>query len=156
MTAARKHRRERIIELVAHHRVTSQEQLQEMLRDEGIRATQATISRDLRDLCITKGPSGYVRMTLDELSDADMDRLREAMQQDVQSLSPAGTLLVLRTTPGRATDLASLIESAQIPQCIGVIAGDDSIFVATRSVGQASELARMLQYLTRYETAEAV
>jgi transcriptional regulator of arginine metabolism len=149
MPAARKRRRECVVELVARHRVTSQEQLQQLLRDQGIEATQATISRDLRDLGITKGSNGYVRMTLDQLTDEDTRRLRQVMKQHVQSITPAGTIVVMRTTSGHASELAALIDRAKLPQCIGAIGGDDTVFITTRSIGQASELGRMLQHLIR-------
>lgn len=153
MSEARKRRRVRIVELVAHNHVANQEQLQELLRDEGIEATQATISRDLRDLGITKGPSGYVRIAIDQLSDDDMRQLRDVLQSHVESITPAATLLVVRTASGRASDLAARLERAKIPQCIGVIVGQDTVFVATRSVGQAAELGRMLQHLMRYDAS---
>lgn len=135
------------MELVARNEVTNQEQLQRLLRGEGVESTQATISRDLRDLGITKGPKGYVHIALDEIIDANSQQLGETMQRDVQSVTTAGTLVVLRTAEEQAGGIASSIDQAGLPQCLGAVAGRDTVFIATRSSGQAAELARLLNRL---------
>ena len=143
----RQERRERIVEIIARNRIDSQEQLQALLEVDGIVATQATISRDLRDLGVTKSSQGYIKVDLDSLSRADLKELRRTLKADVRSIERAASLLVLKTPFGHAKPLALRLDASALPQIVGTVSGDDTVFIATRSAGQAGELRRILQRL---------
>lgn len=137
------HRQSAILEIVDSEPVTSQEQLRDRLRGRSIDATQATISRDIRDLGLIKraADGAYRRPTavLDLPSTAetalpavvrDYLREREAVEQ----------LLVLKTDVGDAQPLALAIDRARMKEIVGTIAGDDTILVICRSAGDAAAL----------------
>lgn len=147
--SSRKERRERIREIVARNEIQSQEQLQELLAVEGIEATQATISRDLRDLGATKSKVGYVIVDVDSLSRGDVRELRRTLKADVVSMERAAGVVVVKTRFGHAKPLAVKLDQSGLPQIVGTVSGDDTIFIATRSSSQAGELRRMLQRLTK-------
>jgi transcriptional regulator of arginine metabolism len=145
----RKQRQEIILDLVARNQIYSQEQLQELLLVDGIEATQATISRDLRDLGIVKTPKGYVIIDLDRISQVDVQELRRSLKADVREIARAASMLVLKTNFGVAKALAIKLEKSKLPQIVGTIAGDDTIFIATQSTGQAGELRRLLTNMVK-------
>lgn len=147
MTTTRSERRQRLLELVERNEIQNQQQLQELLQAEGVSATQATISRDMQDLGISKGPRGYVRVDEPAMEPEGLQQLKERLREDVEAVDRAGTMVVVRTTFGVARPLAREIESAKLPQLVGAIGGDDVIFLATRSASQASELKRLLKRL---------
>jgi transcriptional regulator of arginine metabolism len=142
-------RRELILDLVSRNEIENQEQLQALLEVEGVTTTQATISRDLRDLSISKGPHGYAVVKLEDVSRVDLDDLQRSLKQDATSVERAGTLVVVRTHPGHGRPLGIKIDQANFPQSAGTIAGDDTIFIATRSASQATEIRRLLRDLAR-------
>lgn len=139
-------RRHRITELLDRHRVTSQEQLQALLAADGIEATQATISRDLRDLGVVKGPTGYHLPGRAAPAEPGADELERALASFLISADAAGNLVVLRTGPGRAQALALDLDRASLRGVLGSVAGDDTIFLAARTPAEA---ARLLHYLRR-------
>lgn len=145
----RQDRRQVVLELVARNQITSQEQLQELLLVEGINATQATISRDLRDLGVIKTQRGYEVLNLDAISQTDVRDLRRSLKSDVRSIQRAASVLVLKTEFGVARALALKLDQSNLPQVVGTMASDDTIFIATRSSGQAGELKRVLEKQAR-------
>ncbi len=146
---SRKKRRELILDLVARNEIENQEQLQALLVVEGVQTTQATISRDLRDLSISKGPRGYAVVELEDVSRVDLKDLARSIKHTVNTLQRAGTLVVIRTDPGHGRPLGIKIDQANIPQVVGTIAGDDTVFIATQSASQATEVCRILRDLRR-------
>lgn len=145
-------RRQIIASLLQSGQVMSQSDLCEALQSQGIDATQATISRDLRELRAVKGPNGY-RIFGGEGESLPSTTLegrsfRQALESYVVSAEPAGNLVVLRTGPGQAQVVA--VELDRHPQrgVIGVLAGDDTIFLAMASVRQAARLAQSVRDLS--------
>jgi transcriptional regulator of arginine metabolism len=141
-------RHETILALVRASAVRSQGQLQRLLRRRGLAVTQPTLSRDLRDLGLAKTPRGYVapegapaRFTPPSRRDA---RLGRALRGFALSARPAGSLVVVKTPPAAAPPLARALDEAGLPEAIGAIAGDDTIFLATRDKRAARALARRL------------
>jgi transcriptional regulator of arginine metabolism len=130
--------------LLEQRRPRSQEELAAMLRREGIEATQATLSRDLRELGVLKGPEGY---TLPRGQAAPAVELREAAGAYLLSAQTAGTVVVLRTGPGQASALALQIDRSALDGAVGTVAGDDTIFIAAKSARDAARIARILQEL---------
>ena len=146
----RPQRQRRIVEVIRRHRVRSQRALAEHLAKAGISATQATLSRDLHELGVAKGPDGYVLP--DETANGNgsarrLESLRSILRSELTSVTAGGTTIVLRTRPGLANALAVEIDRAQLPGVLGTVAGDDTIFVATSSTRQRPSVARTLREL---------
>lgn len=132
-----------ILELIAQQDIETQNQMMEALRERGIKSTQATLSRDIKELRLVKelSPSGvyrYVAAVRDELSDYDV-RLRKIFRECVISYATAQNLVVLRTLPGLANAAASALDNMSVPDLVGSIAGDDTAFLAMKS-SEAAEL----------------
>lgn len=122
----------------------TQEQIVRALEDQGVRVTQATVSRDLASLGAVRGPGGY-RLPGDEyFPDPEPDRLREAVRAHAVSVMPAASLVVLKTAPGHADVLATELDAAPPEGVAGCIAGDDTIFLATHSTAEARRVAEHL------------
>ncbi len=139
-------RRQRVREILARNEIHSQDQLQDLLFAESIATTQATLSRDLRDLGAVRGPKGYVLPPSTPRSHPDSKKLKHALR-GTSSIRRGGTLVVLGTDPGHAQALALHIDRAGLPQVLGTIAGHDTLIVATQSAGQARELLRLFENL---------
>lgn len=141
-------RHETILALVRTGAVRSQGQLQQLLRRRGLAVAQPTLSRDLRDLGLAKTPRGYVtpegmaaRYGTPARGEA---RLRRALRGFALSAQAAGSLVVVKTPPAAAPPLARALDEAGLPEAMGAIAGDDTIFIATRGERAARALARRL------------
>lgn len=142
-----KRRREEITRLVRAGGVRSQEELRRRLRRRGIAVGQPTLSRDLRDLGLAKTAAGYVRApaAVAVPAGARQANVDRAFQEFVLSVDAAGSLLVVKTPPADAHPVARALDEAGLPDVVGTIAGDDTVFVATTGVSAALRLARRLQ-----------
>lgn len=140
-------RREAIAELVGKNAIGSQEELAKLLARRGFKATQATLSRDLRTLGIGKAPSaeGTVYVLAGparEVSDARRTKLElEAFVRDVKVVN---NLALVITPPGNAHGVGRAIDVLGWPEVEGSIAGDDTVLIVTRSPGKALEFRRRL------------
>jgi transcriptional regulator of arginine metabolism len=138
-----------VLELVDREAITSQEQLREQLRGRGIEVTQATLSRDIRDLGLVKraGDGAYRRPGAGEgPSDADAGvALRRAVAAFLRRVEAVQQLVVLRTDPGQAQPLAIALDRARIAEVVGTIGGDDTILVICRGDREAEQFTRRLQ-----------
>lgn len=132
-----------IVELVEREAITSQEQLREKLRERGIEATQATLSRDIRELGLVKrAADGAYRRSGGEISSNGGEAtLRRAVEEYLRTQETIDQLLVLRTDPGQAQSLAVAIDRARLAEIAGTIGGDDTILVICRSATDASAIA---------------
>jgi transcriptional regulator of arginine metabolism len=146
-----KDRRQRALEeLIRNHALTSQEELAERLGGLGFAATQATISRDLEQIGALKTRrSGKTSYALPEqlASARPRTELARLFREWVRTIEPAGTLVVVKTPPGSAHLVGVALDDAGLPEIAGTICGDDTIFVACRSEGEAQSLARSLTAL---------
>jgi transcriptional regulator of arginine metabolism len=139
--AEKPRRQQRILELVQSRPIASQEQLAAALRQEGIEATQATLSRDLRELGLVKGPAGYM------MPREPGPALPRAVRTYLVRAESAGNLAVLHTGPGRAPLLALEIDRARLRPVLGTVAGDDTIFIAARTSREAGRVLRELRQM---------
>ncbi|MFE0751317.1 arginine repressor [Gordonia sp. NPDC058843] len=156
LAATRAGRHARIIELLSAHQVRSQSELQRLLADEGVDATQATLSRDLDELGAVKlraadGGAGVYVVPEDGSPvrgvSGGTDRLGRLVSELLVSTDSSGNLAVLRTPPGAAHYLAAALDRARLPDVVGTIAGDDTIFVVARDPLDGAELARRIERL---------
>ncbi len=145
-------RQHRISQLLATAEVTRQPQLVELLARDGIKAAQATVSRDLDDLGVVKVrlPGGDLAYAIPEREPervAPQDHLRRVLTEWVGVVEHSHNLVVLRTPPGCAHVVASALDRSGTPGLIGTVAGDDTLLcVATERIGGA-ELAASLRSL---------
>jgi transcriptional regulator of arginine metabolism len=145
-------RQHRIGQLLEVHAVTSQTQLVELLQANDIEATQATVSRDLEEMGAVKVrvPGGETVYAIPELPKerlAPEDHLRRVLGEWAVEVSHSANIVVVRTPPGSAHVVASALDRTGIPEIVGTVAGDDTVFVvATERVGGA-KLAKRLASL---------
>ena len=127
-------RQRRLAALIRAAPAASQEQLAERLAAEGLRATQATISRDLAELGAVKARrGGAAAYALPEPEGQDAAaRLAQVFEAWVEKFEPAGGLIVLHTPPGGAHLVGAALDAAQRPDIAGCVAGDDTVMVAVR------------------------
>jgi transcriptional regulator of arginine metabolism len=140
-------RRHKIVELIEEQRIQSQEQLKQLLSEAGFEATQATLSRDLRDLQVSKGPSGYLLPGSAPAPRRGARELEDALRTHLLGVDRGGTIVVARTPPGHAQALAIAVDQARVRGVIGTVAGDDTVMIATRSTTQAGNVAHLLRQL---------
>ena len=135
----KKNRQQRILELINEFEIETQEDLAEKLRNEGFDVTQATVSRDIRDMQLTKiatstGRQKYIRPTggSGHLEEKYIRVLKEGMI----SAETAGNLIVIRTVTGMAMAVATALDSLDFDGMLGCIAGDDTIFCAIKKADE--------------------
>lgn len=133
--------------LIAAGEVYSQNQLASLLSREGIEATQATLSRDLAELGVLKGPDGYQLPGANPAALPPEASLARVLKRELVSLDVGGTLVVLKTPSGHGNALAIELDRARLDGALGTIAGDDTVFLAARSELSARRLARTLRDL---------
>lgn len=137
-----------ILELIDREGLHSQEQLRRRLRKAGFDATQATISRDIRDLGLVKraGDGAYQRPGEETASPATvLSALERTAGEFLRRVVRVEQMVVVRTGVGQAQPLAAAIDRAQLPEAVGTIAGDDTILVIARDVKRAAALAKRLE-----------
>jgi len=139
-------RQAQILDLIAQQDIETQNQLMEALAARGIRSTQATLSRDIKELRLVKelSPNGGYRYTppLREEASDTLSRLRKIFRECVVRVDAAQNLVVIHTLPGLANAAGSAMDNMDIPSLVGTIAGDDTVFMAMRSAADAAEFCR--------------
>lgn len=145
-------RQHRVATLLAEHPITNQGQLVELLAAEGVRATQATVSRDLDDLGAIKVrvPGGETVYAVPELPKdqlAPEDHLRRVLGDWVVEVAHSANLVVLRTPPGSAHVVGSALDRAGLVDVIGTVAGDDTVLVVAGERAGGARVADQLRDL---------
>jgi transcriptional regulator of arginine metabolism len=136
------HRQQLIAAILDQHDVTSQTQLVELLAEQGIAITQATVSRDLDRLGavrVRRGGHMVYALPAEELPVDPIDRVREALTL-VRRMEPSANLLVMKTAPGNAQPLARAFDVADLPQIAGDVAGDDTVLLVAREPYTGTDL----------------
>jgi transcriptional regulator of arginine metabolism len=136
------HRQQLIAAILDQHDVTSQTQLVELLAEQGIAITQATVSRDLDRLGavrVRRGGHMVYALPAEELPVDPIDRVREALTL-VRRMEPSGNLLVMKTAPGNAQPLARAFDVADLTQIAGDVAGDDTVLLVAREPYTGTDL----------------
>ena len=130
-------RHAKIIELINKHQIETQEELAAYLNQEGFKVTQATVSRDIRDLKLTKVPAGEgkQRYTAHQSGDSQMsEKYIRVLRDGFVSMDMAQNILVIKTVSGMAMAVCAAIDAMEWKEVVGSIAGDDTIMCAIRSV----------------------
>ncbi|HNZ82244.1 MAG TPA: arginine repressor [Sedimentibacter sp.] len=136
-------RQTKILELISKSEVETQEELAEALKNMGIDVTQATISRDIKELRLVKvmSKSGkYKYATIGQSQEGITDRLNKIFENSVVSIDNAMNMIIIKTIPGAAQICASAIDYMGIDEIVGTIAGDDNVFVAVRDMAHVDSV----------------
>jgi transcriptional regulator of arginine metabolism len=142
-------RQSAILDAVQHQPVRSQEQLRRQLRTAGFDVTQATLSRDIRELQLMKGGAdGAYQAPSRPASNGHggaSGLLHKALSEYLTKADHVQQLVLLRTGPGQAQILGVAIDGARLPDVVGTLAGDDTILVITRGARQAKALVKRFE-----------
>ncbi len=144
----KKNRQEKILKIIENQAVETQEELASCLKEAGFQVTQATVSRDIRELKLSKildetGRQKYVVLGRDEGQMGD--RYTRVLREGFVSMDMAQNLVVIRTGSGMAMAVAAALDAMQFPEVLGCIAGDDTIMAACRTVEEAGEFISKIQ-----------
>ena len=145
-------RQAKIVDIVSSRDVETQEQLLELLQDAGFNSTQATVSRDIKELRIVKELTKYgtyrYKMSAKENVGTFSSRLNAIFRESVTGFDFARNMVVIHTIPGLATAAASAVDSMELDTILGSIGGDDTVFIVMRDEDAAAsfcgELKRLL------------
>lgn len=149
----KKRRHEKIVELINRYEIDTQEELADRLCEAGYQVTQATVSRDIRELKLSKVPVGkgrqkYVAFTQEETHLGD--KYIRVLREGYLSMDPAQNLLVMKTVPGMAMAVAAAVDALKMEEIVGCIAGDNTIMMAMRSEEAAlavmDKIERMIEH----------
>jgi transcriptional regulator of arginine metabolism len=137
--------------MIQGQRVRSQEQLRRLLRAGGFDVTQATLSRDVRELGLVKGGAdrAYQSPVPASANGQPAALLNRAAGEYLTRVDRVQQLVILRTGPGQAPLLGVALDGARLPELVGTIAGDDTILAIARDVRRARALVQRLERLTR-------
>ena len=145
-------RQAKIMEIISNRNVETQEQLLEALQKEGFRGTQATISRDIKELRIVKELTnfGTYRYTasVNEMEGSFTGRLNTIFRECVVGFDYAQNIIVIRTLPGLASAAGSALDSMNLSSVVGTLAGDDTVMVVMRDNNSAAALCGEFKSLT--------
>lgn len=146
-------RQAKIMEIISTRNVETQEQLLDALRNEGFRGTQATISRDIKELRIVKELTslGTYRYTTssNEVAGSFTTRLNAIFKECVVSFDYAQNIIVIRTLPGLASAAGSAIDAMNLSTVVGSLAGDDTVMVVMRDTNAAAAFCGEIKNLVR-------
>jgi len=136
-------RQGQILKLVAREAIENQDDLCRRLRDEGMRVTQATVSRDVHELKLVKTDRGYQVLAAQAAPAAPA--LPRMAREGIRDLRPAQNMLVIKTPPGGAQSLGAALDAEGWPEIVGTVAGDDTILVISGSTRQRLAAQKRLQ-----------
>ena len=142
-------RQGKILELIGKYEIETQEELSDFLEKEGFLVTQATVSRDIRELGLTKAPcgSGRQRYTARVFpGENQSEKYTRVFRDCFVSMDMAQNILVIKTVSGMAMAAAAALDAMQIAEVVGCIAGDDTIMCAVRS---ADDTIVVMEYLKK-------
>ncbi len=143
-------RQAKMLELIRKHEIETQEELSDYLQKEGYQVTQATVSRDIRELKLTKVAMSNGRQKYAALTDNSEDlseKYIRVFRDGFVSMDMAQNILVIKTVSGMAMAVAAAIDAMHLHEIVGCIAGDDTIMCAVRSVDDTIEVIGRLRKL---------
>lgn len=147
-------RQEKIIEIIESYEIETQDELAEKLLEAGFATTQATISRDIREMKLTKisTPSGHQKyIALKNKDYHTSEKYKRVLADGILSLDSAQNLIVVKTVSGMAMAVAAALDSLHITEIMGCIAGDDTIMCVTRDNDMAKEVIKNIKKLAVHQ-----
>lgn len=149
----KKYTRQRLIlDIIQNNEVKTQSQLSQMLRDHGVDATQATISRDIKELRISKVQTDdyeYKYTVVDTVYDTLNERMEKIFKESVLSVEKSGTLCVIKTISYCAAVCGQYITNAKLENIAGIVTGIDTIFITPRDFDGLDDLIEELRDMVR-------
>lgn len=145
-------RHAKILEIIENNEIETQEELAEFLKKSGINVTQATVSRDIKELRLIKvlAKNGrYKYASMKQQESAISDRLVKIFKDSILSIDYAGNIIVLKTLSGAANAACAAIDALDVKELVGTIAGDDTIFILARDPEMVGELVERFKKLMR-------
>ncbi len=146
-------RQAKIMEIISNRNIETQEQLLQELHNAGFRSTQATISRDIKDLHIVKELTsfGTYRYTVatSEVTGTFSGRLNTIFRECITNFDYAQNMVVIRTLPGLASAAASAVDAMSLSVVMGTLAGDDTVFIVMRDMNAAAAFCGEIQNLLK-------
>ena len=142
-----------ILDIIAQHNIETQEDLADHLQRLGINVTQATVSRDIKELRLLKVLSdngGYKYATAEHAEQGVSDRFIRIFSESVLSMASANNLIVIKTLTASANAAAEAIDSLKWPEIVGTLAGDNTIFVVVQSDDDVESVLNRFKLLVRY------
>lgn len=145
-------RHARIKDIIESTVIETQEDLAESLRQKNIEVTQATVSRDIKELMLIKIPTGDGRYRYAYPLEKNMvfskNRMTRMFQDSVIGLNFSENIIIIKTLPGTANAVASTLDYAKWPEIIGTVAGDDNILVVIKPLDAVAQILRKLELLS--------
>ncbi|MGN0762864.1 MAG: arginine repressor [Aristaeellaceae bacterium] len=141
-----------ILDIIAKQDVETQEELAEALRARGIQVTQATVSRDIKELRLLKvlTPSGsYKYATADKAENGLSERFIRMLAESLLSVAASNNLIVVKTLSGSANVAAEALDSLHWPEILGTLAGDNTILLIIRTEAEAPDVVRRIQEMIK-------
>ena len=144
----KKRRHEKIVELIGQYEIETQEELADRLREEGYQVTQATVSRDIRELKLSKISGGNGRQKDIAFTREEVhlgDKFIRVLREGYVSMDLAQNLLIMKTVSGMAMAVAAAVDALKLDEIVGCIAGDNTIMMAMRSENEAAQVMDKLR-----------
>lgn len=141
-------RQSKIIEIIQKNEVETQDELSALLEKEGFRVTQATVSRDIRELKLTKIPTVSGRQKYAVITDAPENlskKYERVLREGFLSMDMAQNILVIKTVSGMASAVCAAIDAMKMREIVGSIAGDDTIMCAIRTVDDTYAVMKIIR-----------
>ena len=133
-----------IVDVIRKNVVRSQEELAALLQHDGVATTQATLSRDIRELGLVKVRGSYQDAQEVHSTPPD-DSLRRAFEQYVIKTGISGNIVMIKTSPGNAHSIGAVFDAAKWPEVLGTVAGDDTIFVLIKDIRLGAKVLKKIQ-----------
>jgi transcriptional regulator of arginine metabolism len=149
MGSHKRMRQGQILKLVESEPVENQDELRRRLGSMGVRVTQATLSRDLRELKLVKTAEGYRPLGVATEEPTPARQLGRALREFLVEMRPAQNMLVLKTPPGGAQSLAAALDAEHWKEVAGTLAGDDTILIITPTRGARAAIQKRMEDLLR-------
>jgi transcriptional regulator of arginine metabolism len=150
MGVQKRFRQGQILKLLNGHPVASQDELRRQLGHLGVRVTQATLSRDLRELRLVKTTQGYRPLSAATSEESSpIPALARALKEFLLDIRPAQNMLVLKTPPGGAQALAAAVDSEHWKEVAGTLAGDDTVLIISTSRSAAGAIQKRIAEMLR-------
>ena len=146
-------RQNHLLQIISEESIETQEQLLERLQSRGIKSTQATISRDIKELHLIKEPAGQGRyryaVSTHRTKLNFADRLRTIFRESLLSVDYAQNIVVIKTMPGLAHGAASALDGMTISEMDGTLAGDDTVMIVMRNTESAAAFVAEIKEMLR-------
>lgn len=137
----------KIREIITHQDIETQDELVEALREAGFQVTQATVSRDIKELLLIKVPMDDGRYKYSLPSDQrynPVHKLKRALVDNFLQIDSTGNLIVMKCLPGTANSIAALLDSIEWPEIMGTISGDDTILIICRTDDNSTAVVKQI------------